>query len=184
MVLSILSINDNDNNDDNDVFKCFERPKPEIVSTLTWNRGTKQHVKIPNFVLSKICDENMGCNFECNDDCNGKEKCNNKRIQCKQWKNVKKRDSGNQTWGFGLFLEEECKKNDFIVEYTGTITKKCGSIYSMKINPPELKGKRKKRIILVYINASNDDGLARYINHSCNPNCKLIQWYGLTRGGS
>jgi histone-lysine N-methyltransferase ASH1L len=43
--------------------------------------------------------------------------------------------------------------------------------------------KRKKRIILVYIDASNDDGLARYINHSCNPNCKLIQWYvkGLPR---
>jgi hypothetical protein len=168
MGLSILSINDDDNNNKDNVFKCFERPRPEIVSTLMWNRGTKHHVKIPDFLLSKICDENAGCNFECNDNCNGKEKCNNKRIQRKQWKNVKKRDSGNQTRGFGLLLEEGCKKNDFIIKYTGTVTKKGGSIYSMKKYPPELKGKRKKRIVLVYIHASNDDGLARYINHYCN----------------
>jgi hypothetical protein len=144
MVLSILSINDNDNNYVDNIFKCFERSRPEIISTLTWKKGTKQHVEIPDFVLSKICDENAGCNFECNDNCNGKEKCNNKRIHCKQWKNVKKKDSGNQTRGFGLFFEEGCKKNDFIIKYTGTVTKKHGSIYSMKINLPELKGKGRK----------------------------------------
>ncbi len=84
MVLSIFSINDDDNNNNNNVSKCFERLRPEILSTLTWNRGTKQHVEIPDYVLSKICDENPDCNFECNDNCNGKEKYNNKRIQCKQ----------------------------------------------------------------------------------------------------
>jgi hypothetical protein len=138
MVLSILSINDDDNNNDDNVFEFFERPRPEIVSTLTWKRETKQYVEIPDFVLSKICNENAGCNFECNDNCNGKEKCN-KRIQCKRWKNVKKRDSGNQMRGFSLFLEEGCKKNDFIIKYTGTVTTKRGSIYSMTINLAELK---------------------------------------------
>ena len=47
----------------------------------------------------------------------------------------------------------------------------------MKINLPEFEGKRKKIVNTVYINANIDGGLAKYINHSCNPNCELIQWY-------
>ena len=110
MVLSILSINYNDNDDKDDVFECFEMTMPEIVSTLTWKKGTKQHVEIPDFVLSKICDENAGCNFECNDNCNGKEKYNNKRIQCKQWKHVKKRDSGIKKGDLVYFLKKDARR--------------------------------------------------------------------------
>ncbi len=176
MVLSILSINNDDDNISNPV-KCFERPRPEIASNLTWTRGTKQHVRIPDFKLSKICNKNLGRHYECHDNCDGKDKCNNKRIQQNQWKNVVERDSGNQNKGFGLFFEEGCRKDDFIIEYTGRVTKKHGGNYSMKINLPEFKGKRKKIVNTVYINANIDGGLANYINHSCNPNCKLIQWY-------
>ncbi len=61
------------------------------------------------------------------------------------------RDSGNEKKGFGLFLEEGCRKDDFIIEYTGRVTKKHGGNYSMKINPPEFKGKRKKGVNMVYI---------------------------------
>ncbi len=94
-------------------------------------------------------------------------------------KNVEKRHSGNQKRGFGLFLEEGCRKDNFIIEYLGKVTKKHGGIYCMKINMPKFKGKRKKRVFLVHIDASTiDGGLAKYINHSCDPNCKLIQWYG------
>ncbi len=45
MVLSILSINYDDNDNNNDVFECFEMTMPEIVSTLKWNKETKQHVE-------------------------------------------------------------------------------------------------------------------------------------------
>jgi hypothetical protein len=57
MVLSILSIDNNDN-DISDPVVCIERPSPEIASHLTWARGTKNHVKIDNFELSKICHDN------------------------------------------------------------------------------------------------------------------------------
>ncbi len=126
IVLSILSI---DNNDDND-------SDPVIASQLTWTKETEKHVKMPDFNLSKIWDENSGCHYECNDNCDGKDKCNNKRIQQNQWKNVMERDSGNPNKGFGLFFEEGCRKDDFIIEYMGKVTKKHGGIYSMKINPP------------------------------------------------
>ncbi len=43
--------------------------------------------------------------------------------------------------------------------------------------------KEKGKNNTVYINVNIDGGLAKYINHSCNLNCKLIQWYvkGLPR---
>jgi hypothetical protein len=49
IVLSILSI-DNDDNDDSD---------PVIASHLTWTKVTEKHVKMPDFNLSKICNENL-----------------------------------------------------------------------------------------------------------------------------
>ncbi len=79
-----------------------------------------------------------------------------------------KRDSGNKKKGFGLFLEEGCRKDDFIIEYTSKVTKTNGGKYSMKIKPPESIRKKKT----VNIDAKNDEGLAKYINHSCNPNFK------------
>ncbi len=177
IVLYILLINDNVDNI-SDPVKCFERPRHEIASPLTWTKEIAKYVRMAEFNLSKICDENLGCRYECNDTCNGRDNCNNKRIQQKQWEDVKERDSGDPKKGFGLFLKEGCKENDFIIEYTGKVTKKHGGIYSMRVNPPEAK-----RSTTVYIDASIDGGLAKYINHSCNPNCELVQWYvkGLPR---
>ncbi len=101
------------------------------------------------------------------------------RIQQNQWKNVMKRDSGSKKKGFGLFLEEGCRKDDFIIEYTGKVTKTNGGKYSMKTKPPE--SIRKEKMIFIY--AKIDGGLAKYIHHSCNPYCKPFQWYveGLPR---
>ncbi len=70
IVQSILSIDNNDGDDSN----------PVIASHLTWTKETEKHVKMPDFNLSKICNENLGCHYECNDNCDGKDKCNNKRI--------------------------------------------------------------------------------------------------------
>jgi hypothetical protein len=103
----------------------------------------------------------------------------NGRMSWKGTQGIKRRDSV-------FFLEEGCRKDDFIIEYTGKVTKTNGGKYSMKIKPPEFKGKRKRggrKVYTVYIDANIDGGLAKYINHSCDPNCKLIQWYveGLPR---
>jgi hypothetical protein len=105
-------------------------------TSLVWKRGTKQHVKIPDFELCKVCNVNLARNYACNENCDGKEECQNKKIQQKQWKDVKKRDSRNKKRGFSLFVKEECRKDDFIIKYTGTITKSPGGIYSMEINLP------------------------------------------------
>ncbi len=30
--------------------------------------------------------------------------------------------------------------------------------------------------INLWINGNKNDGPAQYMNHSCNPNCELVQW--------
>jgi histone-lysine N-methyltransferase SETD2 len=172
IVLSILSINDNVD-DISDPVECIEGPP------LMWKRKMAKYVEMTEFNLSKICDENWACHYECDDTCNGRDECTNKRIQREQWKDVEERDSGDPKKGFGLFLKEGCKENDFIIEYTGEVTKKHVGNYIMRVNPPPYARKTTK----VYIDGSVNGGLAKYINHSCNPNCELVQWYvgGLPR---
>ena len=172
IVLSILSITENVE-EISDPVECLERPP------LTWTKGMAAYVKMTESNLSKICDENLACYYECDDTCNGRDECTNKRIQQKQWRDVEKKDTGDPKKGFGLFLKEGCKKNDFIIEYTGKVTIKQGGNYTMRVNSqPNAKMTTK-----VYIDASVNGGLAKYLNHSCNPNCQLVQWYvgGLPR---
>jgi histone-lysine N-methyltransferase SETD2 len=173
IVLSILSITDNVEDISDHPIECIERPP------LTWTKGMAAYVKMTESNLSKICDENSACYYECDDTCNGRDECTNKRIQRKQWRDVDKKDTGDPKMGFGLFLKGGCKKTDFIIEYTGRVTTKQGGNNTMRVNPKP----NAKRTTKVYIDASVNGGLAKYLNHSFNPNCELVQWYvgGLPR---
>ena len=68
--------------------------------------------------------------------------------------------------GIGLFADELIKRNDFIIEYVGdTISlneaNKRGGKYLFEVSPRRfVDGKSRKNI-------------ARYINHSCRPNCEV-----------
>lgn len=68
--------------------------------------------------------------------------------------------------GLGLYAGEEIKKGAFVIEYIGPILNeeeadKKGGKYFFEVR----KGK--------YIDGSSRKNLARYINHSCVPNCKV-----------
>ncbi len=61
---------------------------------------------------------------------------------------------------------EDIEKVNYVIEYVGKIEyKKRENIYLMKINRMNL-----------WINRDKNGGPERYINHSCNPNCELVQW--------
>ncbi len=70
---------------------------------------------------------------------------------------------------YGLFVKEDCKIGDLIIEYVGKVVQKentnNNNIYYMSKNGAQL-----------WINATHMGGLAKFINHSCNPNCILEQW--------
>jgi SET domain-containing protein len=68
--------------------------------------------------------------------------------------------------GSGLFAMEDIVKDDYVLEYMGKIEyKRREDNYIMKINGINLLNSGDK-----------NGGLAEYINHSCNPNCELVQW--------
>ncbi len=68
--------------------------------------------------------------------------------------------------GSGLFAIEDIEKDDYVTEYVGKVEyKRRENIYSMKINGMKL-----------WINEDKNGGPAQNINHSCNPNCELVQW--------
>ncbi len=61
---------------------------------------------------------------------------------------------------------EDIDKDDYVIDYAGKIEyKRRENIYMMKINGMNL-----------WINWNKNSGHARSMNHSCNPNCELVQW--------
>jgi hypothetical protein len=67
--------------------------------------------------------------------------------------------------GLGLFAEVPFKKDDFIIEYAGSI-----------ISNKEADDRPNRYIFEISsrrsIDGSTRKNLARYINHSCDPNCE------------
>jgi len=77
-------------------------------------------------------------------------------------------DEENSATGLGLFAKEEIKEGEYI-EYTGDI-----------ITTKEADCLKKARYLFEIntkwtINGAKRENLARYINHSCVPNCESVQ---------
>ena len=67
--------------------------------------------------------------------------------------------------GLGVFAEKNISKGRFIIEYTGEKISESverNNKYLFRINNK------------YYIDGSTRKNLARYINHSCKPNCEVI----------
>jgi histone-lysine N-methyltransferase SETD2 len=90
--------------------------------------------------------------------------CPNKRIQTGLWKKVETKET--QGSGNGLFAMEDVKKGDYIIEYVGRIVyEEQDNVYGMKISDMDL-----------WIDPTSTGCPAKYMNHSCEPNCNLEQW--------
>ncbi len=115
--------------------------------------------------MKKDYEANKDDKMDCDDDCNGRWDCKSKRVQKCLWKKVEVRNTKDGK-GSGLFAIEDIEKDDYVIEYVGKIEyKRRENNYVMKINGMNL-----------WINGDRNGGPAQYINHSCNPNCELVQW--------
>eukprot|EP00834_Sanchytrium_tribonematis_P003889 NODE_168_length_14557_cov_0.729008.p3 type:complete len:555 gc:universal NODE_168_length_14557_cov_0.729008:7183-8847(+) len=115
--------------------------------------------------------------IECTKDtCPVSSHCKNMRFQNREFKNIELIKT--ELKGFGIISKEEIDKDEFILEYVGEyITetkfhkriveytkKKHQHFYGMQLRQSE------------YVDATKKGGLARFCNHSCNPNCTIQQW--------
>lgn len=123
----------------------------------------------------------FACFEECRSNCSAGEYCGNKRIQRRQWKQLDVFHAEKK--GKGLRILEDVKKGDFITEYVGKAVNKLflNRLFRRYAN------ERKLYIMAlttdVYLDARQVGGVARYINHSCDPNCTVDRWMvrGITR---
>lgn len=102
------------------------------------------------------------------------ESCTNQRFQ--RANHPKVSAFKTQSKGWGLRVDEDLKAGQFIAEYVGEVitTELC-----------ETRLKKHKNEIHFYfltldanecIDARKKGNLARFINHSCNPNCQTRKW--------
>ena len=124
--------------------------------------------------------------YECNSsNCKVGDKCCNQRFRKREYIRAKPFNTVQRGWG--LRTEEDIKKGMFVIEYVGEIIddEECNrrlaektanndsNFYFLTID--------KDRII----DAGPSGNLARFMNHSCSPNCETQKWVvnGSTRVG-
>ncbi|XP_024991743.1 histone-lysine N-methyltransferase ASHH1 isoform X1 [Cynara cardunculus var. scolymus] len=111
--------------------------------------------------------------------------CKNQRFQKSEYAKTKLFKTEGRGWG--LLADQNIKAGQFIIEY-------CGEVISSdeakeRSQTYEAQGLRDAYIISLnasyFIDATKKGSLARFINHSCQPNCETRKWtvLGETRVG-
>jgi SET domain-containing protein len=85
-------------------------------------------------IKNKDCEANKDNKIACNNNCNGRLDCKNKRVQKCLWKKIEVRHTQNGR-GSGLFAMEDIDKGGYVIKYMGKIEyKRKENNYMMKIN--------------------------------------------------
>ena len=133
------------------------------------------------------CDELNSCStdadcmnrllmYECDSSiCSNENSCKNRRFKKREYARIEKFESRT---GYGLRALESIKKGQFVIEYVGELVneQEC----SKRLSEMTARHDRnfyfltlKKNVI---IDAGPKGNLARFLNHSCNPNCQTQKW--------
>ncbi|KXH69442.1 SET domain-containing protein [Colletotrichum salicis] len=176
------------------------QPKPDDFRKMTKNRFVGDSLslwkKTPHFIdQSKcVCKPEDGCSedcqnrimlYECDDkNCNvGRENCTNRAFA-----DLQERKAGGGKYrvgveviktsdrGYGIRANRCFAPNQIVMEYTGEIItdEECN-------NRMETKYKDNKCYYLMSFDQNmiidaTTGSIARFVNHSCAPNCRMIKW--------
>lgn len=107
--------------------------------------------------------------------CSAGPSCRNHRLQKQEFAApVEAFDAGPK--GRGLRVKEPVKKGGMVAEYVGR------AITAKKLTHLFNRYKLDRRLYIlglgngVYLDARKQGGIARFINHSCDPNCQMERW--------
>ncbi|KAI9226817.1 MAG: putative huntingtin interacting protein, partial [Piptocephalis tieghemiana] len=132
--------------------------------------------------LSMACGEEAQCvnreiYLECSiSDCPTGGYCQNRRFQKKEYAPIRVVDTGKK--GFGLVALAAIEPNQFIMEYIGEVVTHVE--FSRRAIRYHADGRHHHYFMSLtsseYIDATRKGSWARFMNHSCRPNCVLQKW--------
>lgn len=134
------------------------------------------------------CDENASCSndveclnrlmyYECDiANCRNREKCQNQRFKKRQYAKTEKFKSNSGGWG--LRSLEDIKKGQFVIEYVGELIDEAEC--DKRLSEMAARNDRNFYFLTIdkdcIIDAGPKGNLARFMNHSCDPNCETQKW--------
>ncbi|PWN35572.1 SET domain-containing protein, partial [Meira miltonrushii] len=129
------------------------------------------------------CGEDAGCinrltQVECRaSDCNCGDYCQNRRFQNHEYVNVEIVQTEKK--GFGLRAAQAVPTDRLIYEYIGEVVEQ--SEFMRRMQQYKDEGIRHYYFMMLqreeFLDATKKGGIARFINHSCNPNCYVSKWH-------
>ncbi|CAG2100211.1 unnamed protein product [Medioppia subpectinata] len=176
--------------------------KPPPYTHIRSNKAVGLKVQVTNSDESHIslCECKVKNDVSCNDEncinralmvecdpklCTAGDKCRNQRFKKREYAATK--PFKTESAGWGLKADEDIKKGQFVIEYVGELIdedecerrlKSMGdnnqsNFYFLTIDKEKI------------IDAGPKGNLARFMNHSCQPNCETQKWMvnGATRVG-
>ncbi|KAH7424119.1 hypothetical protein KP509_12G090900 [Ceratopteris richardii] len=120
---------------------------------------------------------NRMLNIECvSQTCPCGDACSNQQFQRRLYKKVNWFRCGKK--GFGLQVLEDASKGSFIIEYVGEVL----NVASYEARQREYAERGQKHFYFMTLSGSEiidacyKGNLGRFINHSCDPNCRTEKW--------
>ena len=108
--------------------------------------------------------------------CIGGDSCQNQRFQRRQYPQLYPFNTGGKGWG--LKAQHEIKKGDFVVEYVGELID--NDEFRRRLKNKQDAGEEAYYFLTLDNNRMIDAGpsgnFARFMNHSCQPNCETQKW--------
>ena len=139
------------------------------------NGGQEDPVNCECAAKGKQCNDETCFNFstqiECVDCLN--PRCQNQRMQKKEWAKMDVRETPMKH-GYGLFAGEDMKEGQLIVEFLGEV------INNKTMRARGCNGAKQLYLHNIapntYLDATQKGSIARFTNHSCEPNVKHERW--------
>lgn len=110
------------------------------------------------------------------EDCRCKTHCQNQRFHNKEYATIEVVKTEKK--GYGLRAEEDLPKDTFIYEYVGDVVG--DQSFKKRMRDYADEGIQHFYFMMLqkdeFIDATKHGGIARFANHSCNPNCYVAKW--------
>ncbi|KAJ4966706.1 hypothetical protein NE237_018555 [Protea cynaroides] len=178
-------------------YKAFERKQPKVPHEAPWTLVRSNlflHRNRKNQTIDEIMvchckpppDGSLGCGDEClnrmlniecvKGTCPCGNLCSNQQFQKRKYSKFNSFRCGKK--GYGLQLLEDVSEGQFLIEYVGEVL----DLHAYEARQREYASKGQKHFYFMTLNGSEiidacaKGNLGRFINHSCEPNCRTEKW--------